>query len=181
MVSANKELKYIQVTNENLDIAYNIQKNEWKDNPDKQNFIDKANKFKEDYTAFIAYYKDIPIGITGVYTEEIDKDSIWLDWFCVVPEYRKMGFGEQILRDTIEYAKKIGKFLYFRAETNYWKGRPAVSLYDKVMNVKEVYTAENKNAEKPTLIYTYNFTEKSELWNNRFLGLNDYYSNLKNE
>lgn len=181
MVSANKELKYIQVTNENLEIAYNIQKNEWKDNPDRQNFIDKANKVKEDYISFIVYRKDIPIGITGVYTEEMDKDTIWLDWFCVVPEYRKMGLGEQILRDTIEYAKKLGGFLYFRAETNYWKGRPAVSLYDKVMSVKEFYTAENKNADKPILIYTYNFTEKSELWNNRYLGLNEYYSNLKNE
>lgn len=177
MESENKDLKYIQVTKENLEIAYNIQKNQWKDTPDKQNFIDKSNKVKEDYIAFIVYYKNIPIGITGVYTEKIDKDSIWLDWFCVVPEYRKMGFGEQILRDTIKYAKGLGKFLYFRAETTYWKGRPAVLLYDKVMNEKEIYTLENKNTEKPTLIYTYNFTDKSELWNNRHLGLNDYYNN----
>lgn len=170
----NKEIRYIQVTNENLDIAYNIQKNEWKDYPDKQNFIDKANKTEEDYISFIVYYKDTPIGITGVYTEDIDKDSIWLDWFCVVPEYRKMGFGEQILRDTIEYARQLGTFLYFRVETDYFEGRPAISLYDKVMNVKEKYTIE-KNHTDITLIYTYNFTEKSELWNNKYLGLNDYY------
>ena len=180
MRSKNKELKYIQITNENLDIAYNIQKNEWKNEPDKQNFIDKANNAKEDYVSFIVYYKDIPIGITGVYTEEIDKDSIWLDWFCVVPEYRKMGFGEQILRDTIEYARRLRNFLYFRVETDYCEARPAISLYDKVMNVKEEYTIE-ENQTDVTLIYTYNFTEKSELWNNRYLGLNDYYSNLKNE
>ena len=105
MVSRNKELKYKQITNENLEIAYNIQKNEWENEPDKQNFIDKANNVKKDNISFIVYYKNIPIGITGVYTEDIDKNSIWLDWFCVVPEYRKMGLGEQILRDTIEYAK----------------------------------------------------------------------------
>lgn len=29
MVSKNKEITYIQVTNENLEIAYNIQKNEY--------------------------------------------------------------------------------------------------------------------------------------------------------
>lgn len=181
ITSKNKELKYIQVTNENLEIAYNIQKNEWKNEPDKQNFIDKANNTKENYVSFIVYYKDIPIGITGVYTKDIDKDSIWLDWFCVVPEYRKMGLGEQILRDTIEYAKGLEGFLYFRAETTYWEGRPAVSLYDKVMNIKEEYTAENENPNKPTLIYTYNCTDKSEHWNNRYLGLNDYYTKLEKE
>lgn len=181
MTSKNKEIRYIQLTNENLEIAYNIQKEQWDDFPDKQNFINKANNPQKDYISFIAYYNDMPIGITGVYTEPIDKDSIWLDWFCVVPEYRKMGFGEQILVDTIEYAREIGKFLYFRVETNYWKGRPAVVLYDKVMSVKELYTAENKNADKPTLIYTYNFTDKCELWNNRYLGLNEYYDNLESE
>lgn len=179
MVSRNKELKYKQITNENLEIAYNIQKNEWENEPDKQNFIDKANNVKKDNISFIVYYKNIPIGITGVYTEDIDKNSIWLDWFCIVPEYRKMGLGEQILRDTIEYAKRLEKFLYFRAETTYWEGRPAISLYDKVMNMKEKYTVENKNSDKTTLIYTYNFTDKSERWNNRYLGLNDYYTKLK--
>ena len=88
MVSQNKELKYVQVTNENFEIAYNIQKEQWKNEADKENFIDKANSFKTDNISFIVYYKDIPIGITGVYTEDIDKDSIWLDWFCVLPEYR---------------------------------------------------------------------------------------------
>lgn len=79
MESSNKEIKYKQVINENIDIAYDIQKNVWKEEPDKQNFIEKANNAKDDYIAFIAYYKEIPIGITGVYTEDIDKNSIWLD------------------------------------------------------------------------------------------------------
>ena len=176
MESSNKEIKYIQVINENIDIAYDIQKNVWKEEPDKQNFIEKANNDKDDYIAFIAYYKDIPIGITGVYTEDIDKNSIWLDWFCVKQEYRNRGFGEQILRDTIQYAKSLDRFLYFRAETTYWKDRPAVALYDKVMPLKEFYTAENSDN---TLIYTYNFTNEKELWNNKYLDLNNYYSNLK--
>ena len=180
MVSQNKKLKYIQVTNENLEIAYNIQKRQWKSEPDKQNFLNKASNAKEDNISFIVYYKNTPIGITGVYTEDIDKDSIWLDWFCVEPEYRKKGLGEQILRDTIEYAKGLERFLYFRVETTYWEGRPAVSLYDKVMNIKEEYTVENEKTDNPTLIYTYNFTDKAENWNNRYLGLNEYYTKLKN-
>ena len=45
--------------------------------------------------------------------------------------------------------------------------------------MKEKYTVESKNSDKITLIYTYNFTEKTEYWNNRYLGLNDYYISLK--
>lgn len=175
----NKNLKYIQVTKKDLEVAYNIQKNVWKEEPDKQNFITKANNPKDDNIAFIVYYKNIPIGITGVYTEDIEKDSIWLDWFCVKEEYRNRGFGEQILLDTIEYAKNLGRFLYFRVETTYWEDRPAISLYDKIMPIKEKYTKEDtKEYCRNILIYTYNFTDKTELWSNRYLGLNNYYTKL---
>lgn len=176
----NKKLKYVQVTKKNIEIAYNIQKDVWKEDSDKQNFIEKANNPKDDNIAFIVYFKDVPIGITGVYTEEIDQDSIWLDWFCVKEEYRKQGFGEQILLDTIAYARKLERFLYFRVETTYWKNRPAVILYDKIMTIKEKYTIEDtKEHSRNILIYTYNFTNKTELWNNRYLDLNNYYTNLK--
>ena len=181
IISKNKEIRYEQVTTDNMDLAFNIQKNEWKDNPDKENFLDKAINAKKDYVSFIAYYNNVPIGITGVYTENIYKESIWLDWFCVVPEFRNRGFGKQILEDTIDYVRDLRDFLYFRIETTYWKGRPAVSLYDKIMQIKEKYTLENDNKNNPTLIYTYCFTEKCELWNNRYLGLNNYYGRLKNE
>lgn len=176
MESSNKEIKYIQVIKENLEIAYDIQKNVWKEEPDKKNFIEKSNNPKDDNIAFIVYYKNLPIGITGVYTEDIEKDSIWLDWFCVKEEYRNREFGEQILLDTIKYAKYLGRFLYFRVETTYWEDRPAVTLYDKIMPLKEYYTAENS---ENTLIYTYNFTDKKELWNNKYLDLNNYYNKLK--
>lgn len=106
IISKNKEIRYEQVTTDNMDLAFNIQKNEWKDNPDKENFLDKAINAKKDYVSFIAYYNNVPIGITGVYTENIDKESIWLDWFCVVPEFRNRGFGKQILEDTIDKVKK---------------------------------------------------------------------------
>ena len=48
------------------------------------------------------------------------------------------------------------------------------------MHLKEKYTAEDTGKNKVTLIYTYCFTEKKDYWNNKYLGLNDYYGNLKN-
>ncbi len=180
MISTNNAIKYIKVNKENFEIAYNIQKNIWLETPDYENFINKAEKSSDENIAFIAYYNKAPIGITGLYVEDIDPKSIWLDWFGIKEEYRKKGFGKQILLDTIQYAKELHKFLYFRVETTYWNGRPAIALYDKIMPLKEKYTIEDtKSHISNTLIYTYNFTEKKELWNNRYLGLSDYYNSRK--
>ena len=90
IISKNKEIRYEQVTTDNMDLAFNIQKNEWKDNPDKENFLDKAINAKKDYVSFIAYYNNVPIGITGVYTENIDKEC-----GCHT-DLLRAGFGPQV-------------------------------------------------------------------------------------
>lgn len=174
--SKNNQIRYEQVTESNMNLAYKIQKNVWKNYPDYNNFVNKAKNTTEDNVSFIIYVNDIVIGITGVYVDEKYSDSIWLDWFCILPEYRKRGYGKQVLIDTIEYARNLNRFLYFRIETTYYKDRPAIFLYDKVMPFKEKYTMEDTDEfSYNRLIYTYNFTPKIEMWDNRYLGLNDYY------
>ena len=176
MKNTSNKLKYTVVNKENIDIAYNIQKEVWKENPDYNNFVEKAINTSKDNVSFIVYNEENPIGITGVYVDKKYNDSIWLDWFCILPKYRQKGFGKQVLIDTIEYARALNNFLYFRIETTYWKDRPALILYDKIMPFKEKYTAEDTDTYSYNrLIYTYNYTNKKEMWNNRFLGLNDYY------
>ena len=66
-------------------------------------------------------------------------------------------------------------------ETTYYENRPALYLYNKVMELKEDYTAEDTDEIKNnTLIYSYSLSGKLELWNNKYLGLRKYYDNLKN-
>lgn len=166
-------LKYIKVNRNNKEIAFDIQKTIWKDNPDYNNFIDKSENSKEDYISFIVYKNNSPIGITGVYVEDIDKTTIWLDWYGILPEYRNKGYGRTVLLDTIKYCKNLNKFEYFRIETNFWEGRPAISLYDDVMHYKENYTIEGHTN---CLIYTYSFNGIKNLWDNKYLGLNEYYN-----
>lgn len=169
-------LKYQKVTNDNWEIAFNIQKILWPNTPDYNNFIDKSNNSKDDYISFIVYNNNTPVGITGFYVENIDKKTIWLDWFGILPEFRNQGLGKKVLINTINYCKKLNKFEYFRAETTFWEGRPAISLYDDVMHFKEHYTIEGQNN---SLIYTFSFNGEKELWNNRYLDLNQYYGQLK--
>ena len=48
------------------------------------------------------------------------------------------------------------------------------------MQAKEDYTIEDTNDLKTeTLIYTYPLYGELELWNNKYLGLREYYNSLK--
>lgn len=175
---SKNELKYVKVTQNNFDIAFNIQKEIWPHEPDYNNFLNKAKSCSDDNISFIVYLNDNPIGITGVFTEDIDNESIWLDWYGVLPQYRKNGLGKQILLDTINYCKNLGRYEYLRLDTTFWDGRPAIALYDKIMTFKEEYTAEDGDECNNWLIYTYSLHGKREPWNNRNLRLKEYYNKL---
>ena len=180
MIDTENILKYIKVNNENFEIAYNIQKQIWTDEPDYNNFQNKVKSIKEDNISWIVFYDKYPIGITGVFTEIFDSETIWLDWFGILPEYRNKGFGKKVLSDTINYCKKLGQYEYLRLDTTYWEGRPAIYLYDRVMTFKEKYTAEDIEVSNNWWIYTYSLKGNNEFWNNKFLGLSKYYNTLKN-
>lgn len=173
-------LRYEKVNKINIDIAYNVQQKIWPNDPDYDNFLDKIKNPSDNNMSWLVYSENDLIGITGIYTEDIDKDSIWLDWFAILPEYRRSGFGEQVLLDTIKYCKNLNRCSYFRLDTTYYKNRPALFLYDKVMDLKENYTAEDTNNKNNNyLIYTYCLKGKIKPWNNHYLGLNEYYDNCK--
>ena len=174
-------LKYEILNANNLEIAYNIQKETWPEDPDYQDLYDKAVNPREDNCFFLIFDKNKLIGITGVDAFEEYSDTIWLDWFTILPQYRRKGYGKKALLDTIYYCKGLKKYDCFRVETTYYENRPALYLYNKVMELKEDYTAEDTDEIKNnTLIYSYSLSGKLELWNNKYLGLRKYYDNLKN-
>ena len=171
-------LKYEIVTTENIDIAFEIQKELWPEEPDYNNFLTKSQNYRDYKVSFIVYKDNLPIGITGVFVEEIDKETIWLDWYGILPKYRNNGYGKQILLDTINYCKSLNKYEYLRLDTTFWEGRPAIYLYDEVMTFKEKYTAEDEEKSHNWYIYTYSLNGKKEPWGNRYLGLCEYYNKL---
>lgn len=173
-------LKYEIVNLENLEQAFQIQKDTWPEDPDYNDLYDKATQTTEDNCFFLVYDKEHLIGITGVDVYREYPDTIWLDWFTILPAYRKKGYGKKVLMDTIQYCKQLDTYEVFRIETTYYKNRAALFLYDKVMELKETYTAEDTATIKNnTLIYSYSLHGKLDLWNNRYLGLNEYYSACK--
>lgn len=173
-------LIYVQVDDSNINIAYDIQKNEWKKDPDYDDIYDKAINTKDDNVLFLVYDGEKLIGLTGVDVYRQYPDTIWLDWFTILDKYRRHGYGEKVLLDTINYCKSLRRYKTFRVETTYYKDRPALYLYDKVMQLKEEYTIEDtKDSKTNTIIYSYPLNGKLEPWNNRYLGLRKYYNGEK--
>ena len=181
-VKSTYGLKYVVVDKENIDVAYNIQKEIWPEEPAYNDFLDKVINMEDNNVNFIVYDNKEVIGITGVEIYDEYPDSIWLTWFAVVPKQRRKGYGEKMLRDTINYCKKLKTYTSFRVDTTFYENRPAIYLYDKVMHLKEEYIAEDtKEYKSNNMIYTYALKGKVEKWDNKYLGLEDYYNNLKIE
>ena len=173
-------LNYAKLDKNTIDIAFAIQKSIWPKDPDYNDLHDKAINSLDDNCFFLVYDKEKLIGITGVDVFREYPDTIWLDWFAILPQFRKMGYGKKVLLDTINYCKQLKRYKSFRIETTYYENRPALFLYDKVMHYKENYTAEDTKSNKTqTLIYTYVLNGKLEPWNNKYLGLREYYNSLR--
>lgn len=178
MVSSNEKIKYVRMELPNFKLAYEIEKQIFPTDPDYQGFYHKAMDPQLYDTCYLVYLEDNLIGITGTYIEDFDPESIWLDWFGILPEYRRKGYGKTVLLDTIYYCQQFSNFEYLRLDTTYYENRPALFLYDKVMDLKEDYTIEDTETDKHQyLIYTYNLkrTGYTKPWNNRFIDLVEHY------
>lgn len=84
-------------------------------------------------------YNHIEIGITGIY--KTDEDTAWLAWFGILPEHRRIGYREKLLKITMELAK-TQNFKFFRLYTDMLENNNAVKLYEKVGFIGEKYTKE---------------------------------------
>lgn len=181
IVVSKNDLDYVLMDKKNFNLVYKIQKDTWIDDPDYDGLYDKVIHTTPINCMFLIYDATSLIGIVGIdfYTEY--PNDIWLDWFTILPEYRQKGYGKKVLLDIIDYCKNLKDYDYFRIETTYFKDRPALFLYDKIMPFKENYTIEDtREIIHHTLIYSYSLHGKTmKKWNNRYLGLEEYYNKCR--
>lgn len=171
-------LKYVLVTNENLQFATNIQSRIF---PKESAFLHYKYSI-ESNLEYIKYYlvydNDNVVGITGLYSnEEISEtNSIWLGWFGVLEDFRSNGYGKQIFLDTIDMANDLKNkypIKYFRLYTSERDDAIALPLYNKVMDIKEYYNnPDDDNYDGTCLIFSKSLTDQPvPYWNNKFINL----------
>lgn len=171
-------LKYIEIDYNNLNYATNIQMKIFPKESAYEHYKYTIKKNLDYNKYYLVYDKDKVIGITGLYSNDDlnETNSIWLGWFGVLKEYRKNGYGTQILIDTINMAKELTKkypIKYFRLYTSERDDFSAQPLYIKIMDIKEYYNNEKDvNYDNTCVIYSKSLSDfPVKYWNNRFLNL----------
>lgn len=123
---------------------------------------------------YLAYLKDTPIAITGLYYYPNYQDEMWLAWFGVLPDYQGKGYGKDVLKWSINKSLSEGKRV-LRLYTDESAMSKAVNLYKSFGFIGEKYTGEKLDYN--CYIYSKSLIgDKVELWNNKFLGLEDQSS-----
>ena len=122
-------MRFIKVTKENKDLAKRLQAEIFPRDKSPEQVdvgIETGNPLN-----YICYEGDKIVGITGFYFQENLPDHILLNWFGVLPEERRKGYGSAILNECIKIAKELDfKYLTFWIEK--YENKEAIELYKKL-------------------------------------------------
>ena len=120
----------------------------------------------DDLTYFIHYAENTPVGISGIYKEPAEQESAWLGWFGVLPKYRRMGYGTDIINVFLEMLRILG-YKYARLYTG------ADNTVGRKFYEHNGFTGEPYKSDKEDLIiYSKSLCDEPvPLWGNRRLCL----------
>lgn len=168
-------LKFEKVTKDNYDKVLEI-----------KHFLFPESKSDEDYEKYFAglqkaeyylvYFNNEPCAITGWYDFDDKNIDAFMGWFGVLPQFRKMGIGMQVLDFTINQVK-CNNYNAFRTYTDKVVNADSVRLYEKAGLIIEDYTYPDKLGETGNFVVFTKMlkSEKIELWDNRPLNEDDNY------
>lgn len=170
-----------KVSNENLDLAIEVQKTIFpnengalnlKASADKRFIEDVYGKnYRKSVDFWICKNKDgEPIGITGIYSYVEYPNDAWCGWFGIMPNMQGKGYGRKLFSWTMEKAKEMG-FENFRLYTDLEDNNVAAELYRKVGMIEEPYTAEDMGDEKIVIFSKSLVSEIDEKFGNKNLFL----------
>ena len=169
------KLNYVPLTKQNYQIILQLQTQIFPEDNGEYDYLEYLeNDDKGDNAYYIVYDKNVPIGITGLYVLDEFPDTIWLGWYGVLEEYRGMGFGKQILLDSIDFAKQTDK-KWFRLYSTEYYDKVAIKLYKKVMQIYEYYNnPDDVNDNGHCMIFSYSICDEPiDYWNDKFINLKE--------
>ncbi|MEE0699599.1 MAG: GNAT family N-acetyltransferase [Bacilli bacterium] len=177
MNSDKGKISFVRITQENLDLACEIQNKIFPEEDARQNYIEQINKdsYRKELDYYIVYLENEPIGVTGIYSYHEYPENAWLGWFGILEEYRHKGYGGIVLEETIKLSKQKG-YKKFRLYTDEY-AKSAHKLYSSRGLIKELYDNEEDKDEffiAKIYIFSISLTEEPiDLWNNKILGLKE--------
>ena len=172
-----KKLRFEEITQNNISVAARLQYEIFPNSSAYSVYKSKiTGERKGLYIGYIAYMEDVPIGVTGIYEIPEYPDTVWLSWFGIKTEYRKLGYGKQIFDYTIEKAKNLNRKYLRLYSFEIWNNE-AQEFYKRNMDLGEYYYNDKENKDifegKPKVFSISLCDEKVELWNNKFINISE--------
>ena len=172
-----KKLRFEEISKDNIKVAAKLQYEIFPNSSAYSVYKSKiTGERKGLYIGYIAYMEDVPIGVTGIYEIPEYPDTVWLSWFGIKTEYRKLGYGKQIFDYTIEKAKNLNKKYLRLYSFEIWNNE-AQEFYKRNMDLGEYYYNDKENKDifegKPKVFSISLCDEKVELWNNKFINISE--------
>lgn len=123
-----------------------------------------------DVSYYILGYDNNDIGLMGIYGYVGDRDNAWLDWFGILPEYRRKGFGTAALRIFENKAVAL-RYRYARILTDKFNNDAVLSFYASNGYMAEDYVNKFEDpfsVAYPQMIFSKSLTgEEVPLWDSR--------------
>ena len=169
------------LNNDNLKVTsliqYEIFNNNWCGYCDLLSEVKGRQKYPNKLLpiTYLVKYRSKAIGIIGLYELKNYKNTIWLNWFGILPEYRNRGFGTHALFKIIEIAREYNRKEFRLVTYKNWNYQ-AQNIYQKTMQLSEYY--KNKDDWQyaiengiPMIFSTSLFDKTITKWNNKFVDL----------
>lgn len=173
------ELKFVPLNKRNLKTASLVQYEIFNESHScgYLDYLDEVENRKKRLLPldFLVYYKKKPVGVIGLYEIDGYPDDIWLNWFGVLPKYRKLGFGTQMLLHVLQLSKSMGRKNFRLFTYAVWHYR-AQGIYKRTMPLEELYTNKDDNQycikEGIPKIFSISLNGKTiTKWKNKYIDL----------
>lgn len=168
------KLNFIEVTNDNLELAVEIQNTIFPSEDGRTNYIEGITNdpYRKEMVNYIVFNNNESIGVVGLYSYNEYPEDAWLSWFGVLEQFRNKGYGSAIF----DFFEKISKEKGYNTIRVYTDDEfdSAINLYIKKGMIREDYSNELESDEinKETIIFSKSLTlEKTKKWKNKFLQL----------
>lgn len=166
------QLRFVEVVQDNLELAVNIQNTIFPGENGRQNYIEGITNdpYRKEMVNYIIYDDLVPVWVIGLYSyNEYPFDSR-LSWFWILDKFRNKWYWSSAF-DFFENISVEKGYKTIRVYTDYTFDK-AISLYKRKWMIEEKYSNELESNEvnSEIFIYSKSLTDKNtELWSNKFL------------
>ena len=164
-------LKFVAVTQENLHLAQKVQKNVFPKEYQNDTLENSLYSNPEYLSQFWLVKKGKKfIGLTGIYFYPQYPKDAWLNWFGVIPEFRRKGYGRKIFNRTYAYARRLG-FDNFRLYTDAKDNKNTLAFY-RSLKMKEEKYLPSQDDFTDILIFSkscHPFKKRIPSWGSKYL------------